>query len=511
MMTLKDLIQGIYPGELPEDLATREICAITSDSRQVVPHSLFVALSGTLRHGGEFIEEALQKGASVIVTDRRLRPNTHPGVFFLSIADPRTFLKEILIRWYGRPSRNVKTIGITGTNGKTTITYLLESIFAQAGRRLGVIGTVNYRIGPKILPSKNTTPGLVENCLYLSELQRSQVDYCVMEVSSHALSQGRVDLIDFEAGIFTNLTGDHLDYHRDMENYFEAKSRLFTRLSRQSTAVINSDCPFGRRLKKMTPARLITYGLEESADFSAEGIDLQLTHSSFTLTYDGHKQGMRTKLIGRHNIYNILAAAAAAFSQGISLDCVAQGVERLDSVPGRLEAVACGQHFPVFVDYAHTEDALRNVLEALKGVEGAAPLIRFAFAKRIKTTGPPQIILVFGCGGNRDQSKRPQMGQVACQLADWVIVTSDNPRQEDPQAIIDQIIQGCPPDRYEVLLDREEAIRKALSLAGPNDIVLIAGKGHETTQIFKDRTIPFDDREVVRNYFAHSSLAVNQG
>ncbi len=487
-MTLQDLLKDIYPAYLSRPWAERPILLITCDSRQAQENSLFVALSGTTHDGRDFIDEALKKGASVVVTDHKAPPlaDSLKGRI-LRVDDPRDFLKKILIRFYGDPSQRVKTIGITGTNGKTTITYLLESIMTQAGFRCAVIGTINTRLGEKILSSKNTTPGLVENCALLKDFQKSGAQYCAMEVSSHALSQGRVDLIDFRAGVFTNLTGDHLDYHRDMEDYFAAKSKLFLGLSRLAVAVLNGDDPFGRKLMNMTEARRMTYGLSRSVDVTAVDIDHQLSHSSFTLkTYEG-SLSIVTKLIGQHNIYNILAAAAVCLSQGIGLKEIKKGIEYVPSVPGRLESICCGQDFHVFVDYAHTEDALRNVLGSLRKIS------------------PARIILVFGCGGNRDPSKRPKMGVVACDLADWSIMTSDNPRNEDPQSIVDQILSGCSKDNYEVILNREEAIRRALALAEKGDVVVLAGKGHEDYQIFKDRTIHFDDREVVRKYFAMAS------
>ncbi len=487
MMKLKDLLEDIVEADICEHFALKDIRAIACDSRCVVQGGLFVTLPGTKTHGIHFIDEAIQKGAAVIVSEHEFVSQISlqdKNVCVLGVNEPSKVLKEILVRFYGHPSQKVQTIGVTGTNGKTTITYLLESILTQTQERCAVIGTVNYRIGKKVLPSKNTTPGLVENQIYLSELAEEGIKYCMMEVSSHALNQGRVELIDFSTAIFTNLTGDHLDYHRDMEQYFQAKSILFKRLSAQANAIINTDDGYGQRLIEMTKGRVLTYGIIRPADVRAVDIQMRLTGSQFTVIFPEGSCTIKTRLTGQHNIYNILACAASAFAQGINLDQIKNGVEALRLVPGRLEKMEGPVDFHVYVDYAHTEDALKNVLTSIKKVSSS------------------KIILVFGCGGNRDKTKRPQMGKAASLFADWSIVTSDNPRQEDPEAIIEEISQGFIKENYEVLADRQEAITKALSLAQKNDVVLIAGKGHENYQIFKDQTIHFDDGEVVRNYFA---------
>lgn len=485
-MKLKELLKNIIEIDLPENFTLKEIPTIVCDSRCMVKDSLFVTLPGTNAHGIHFIDEAIQKGAAVVVTEHKfvipiLEKNKN--ICVLGVNDPVKFLKEIMVRFYGDPSQKVKTIGVTGTNGKTTITYLLESIFTQAQQRCGVIGTINYRIGKKILSSKNTTPGLIENQMYLSELAREGIKYCAMEVSSHALDQGRVDLIDFSTAIFTNLTGDHLDYHRDMEQYFRAKSILFKHLLSKAGAVINVDDRYGPRLMETTKAKVLTYGIVHPADVRAVEIKMKLTGSEFMVISPQGRFPIKTRLIGEHNIYNILACTAAVLSQGLGVEQIKKGVEALESVPGRLEKVAGPADLHVYVDYAHTEDALKNVLRSIKRVSLS------------------RIILVFGCGGNRDKTKRPKMGKAASLLADWSIVTSDNPRNEDPEAIIAEIAGGFLKENYEVMIDRREAIVKALSLAQKNDVVLIAGKGHENYQIFKDQTISFDDREVVRSYF----------
>ena len=489
-MTIQELLKTIIVADLPPVLSDSKIQSIVSDSRQVIPGSLFVALPGVAAHGSAFIDEAIRKGAICIVTSREFSRNKKiqdEKIPIIGVEDPLEFLKKALLHFYGNPSGTIKVLGVTGTNGKTTITYLLESILSQRNERCAVLGTINHRVGEKILVSKNTTPGLVDNHVYLSQMLNEKVGYCAMEVSSHALHQGRVDLIDFSTAIFTNLTGDHLDYHKDMENYFQAKSILFKRLSPQASAVINIDDPYGKRLfdltQASTQASILTYGLIDAAHVRAVNIQMQLTESHFTVIFPGGKLDIKTKLIGQHNVYNILACVAVCLSQGIDTEQIQKGVEKLHAVAGRLERIEEAIDFHVYIDYAHTEDALKNVLASLKKVNQS------------------KIILVFGCGGNRDKTKRPKMGKVASLLADWSIITSDNPRDEDPDVIIQEITDGFMKKNYEVIVDRREAIHKALKSAKKNEVVLIAGKGHENYQIFKDQTIHFDDCEIVREYF----------
>jgi UDP-N-acetylmuramoyl-L-alanyl-D-glutamate--2,6-diaminopimelate ligase len=373
-------------------------------------------------------------------------------------------------------------IGVTGTNGKTTITYLMESVLSAMGRSVGVVGTVNCRVGGKVLPSKNTTPGMLDNQMFLHDLVKDGVGYGVMEVSSHALEQGRTDLIDFKGAIFTNLTGDHLDYHKTMENYFEAKSRLFTGLKRKAYAVINKDDPYGRRLIGMTPARVITYGIQGDADVKAQIEEFGLIGSRIMVKYFDERIILTTRFIGMHNVYNILAAFAAGLGEGFPPEKIKEGIESLRWVPGRLERVEVGQDFFLFIDYAHTDDGLKNVLQSLQAVKHN------------------RIIVVFGCGGDRDRTKRVRMGRVACELADLSILTSDNPRSEDPDAIINEIVPGFDKPTYEIAVDREKAIERALTLARKNDIVLLAGKGHETYQVLKDRTVDFVEKDIVQRF-----------
>lgn len=484
-MRLKDLLSGIYDGQLDEKFAAYDISSLSCDSRSVEPQSLFVALSGMRFDGNHYIREAVSKGAIVVIRSNEantILEDISSSVCVLEVGDPKKFLSDLALRFYGAPSKRLKVFGITGTNGKTTVTYLLESIAHYHQKKCAVIGTINYRIGGEVLPSKNTTPSFLENQQFLSRLADQGVDYSFMEVSSHALVQGRVNLIDFRVAIFTNLTGDHLDYHKTMEEYFRAKSLLFKNLSREAVAIINADDPYGQRLLELTEARIFTYGFKASARIKARDVRFGFNGSTMTIETPNGSFQLTTPLIGMHNVYNILAAVGASLADGMPLETIKGGLEEIGLIPGRLEAFDCGRDFYVFIDYAHTEDGLKNVIQALRA------------------TGETRIITVFGCGGDRDRTKRPKMGKIACELSDYSIVTTDNPRSEEPQAIIDEIKTGFSKDNYDVVIDRTQAIHKALSMAQPGDVILIAGKGHETYQIFKDRTIDYDERDVIRDF-----------
>jgi UDP-N-acetylmuramoyl-L-alanyl-D-glutamate--2,6-diaminopimelate ligase len=491
-MQLKELLKNV-PVKLPEACQDRDVVAVSDDSRRVTPGGLFAAVSGPQAKGEDFIPQAVDKGARFVVLSDKVRGDfeaQYPDVSFIRVPDPRGAFRSIVEAYYGFPSQSVRVLGITGTNGKTTITYFLESILKAAGQVCGVVGTVNCRVAGDILPTKNTTPGFLDNQIFLRGLADKKINYAVMEVSSHALDQGRVDRIGFRGAIFTNLTGDHLDYHKTMESYFQAKARLFAGLAPDAFAVINVDDGYGRRLVPLTKARVLTYGVKNPADIKAEVQNLGLKGSRFTVTFPGGKLALKTDFIGLHNVYNILAAFAAGLQEGISLDKVKKGIESLHNVPGRLERVDAGQDFYLFIDYAHTDDGLKNVLESLRAVR----------RKRL--------IVVFGCGGDRDRTKRPRMGRVACDLADHVILTSDNPRSEDPDDIIAQIIPGFTKGIYEVVVDREAAIKRALEIARSGDIVLLAGKGHETYQILKHTTIDFVERDIVMRILKGKAVQV---
>ena len=480
-MKLKKLINEIK-GSAFARFKDFEVRGISCNSKAVQNDFVFVAINGNNADGHVFIKEALAKGARALLVERLELPKEAraANVCVVKVKDTRKAAGLLAAAFYGFPSASLKTVGVTGTNGKTTITYAIEAILKEAGYFPAVIGTVNYRFGSTVEPSKNTTPGPVELQALLARMRESGVEYVAMEVSSHALDQGRTEGIDFHSAIFTNLTQDHLDYHRDVKQYFLAKSKLFTCLKKEAFAIVNTDDPYGKKLKSLTRAEVITYGIAQKADVMANGIKLGVGGSAFFLKTARIKIPMRTQLIGEHNVYNLLATSAWAMRAGIDVSVIQAALEKLQVVPGRLEKVSGNGGFSVFVDYAHTEDALANVLTALR-----------QFARR-------RIVVVFGCGGGRDKTKRPKMGRVVSELADYAIITSDNPRREDPGDIIAEIKKGIRKDNYCVVVERMEAIRKSLSLAKPGDIVLIAGKGHEEYQIFKDRTIHFDDREAVR-------------
>ncbi len=484
-MRLKDLLSGIYTEPIEERFASYEISSLSCDSRTTEPNSLFVALTGAQFNGNDYIKDAVAKGAKVIVRPKTdaPAPALSADVCILQVGDPKRFLEDLALRFYGYPSQKVRVFGITGTNGKTTITYFLESIAHHFGEKCAVIGTINYRIGNQVVPSKNTTPGFLDNQKYLARLAAEGVDYLFMEVSSHALVQRRVDLIDFRVAVFTNLTGDHLDYHKTMDEYFRAKSLLFKNISKNAVAVVNVDDPYGQKLVGLTEARVFTYGLTLPAQVKAKDIKFGFGGSTMTVQTPAGDFQLKTRMIGIHNVYNILAAVGAALADGMPVETIKAGLEDVTLIPGRLEAVDCGQDFFIFIDYAHTEDGLKNVLQALR------------------STGNARIITVFGCGGDRDRTKRPQMGKVAGELSDHSIVTTDNPRSEDPQAIMSEITAGFSRKNFETVVDRTQAIHKALAMARKGEVVLIAGKGHETYQIFKDRTIDYDERLVVRDFF----------
>jgi UDP-N-acetylmuramyl-tripeptide synthetase len=489
-MQLEKLLDDVSSSRIDPQFRHLDVQAISCDSRKVIKGTLFVALQGGQHNGTEFIKDAIRNGASVVVSSENmnLQRVANPKVCFLTADNAKEFLAGAVKRLYGNPSAAVKTIGITGTNGKTTVSYLIESILGASGRKSGVIGTVNYRIAGEITPSLNTTPDFVFNQHFLRALARKHIPYCVMEVSSHALDQRRVEFINFRTAVFTNLTSDHLDYHKSRERYFAAKAQLFTQLDPGGIAVINVDDIYGRQLCSMTDAKIITYGMTHQADVMAKDVRMTIDRNRFFIAYGGEEIEIEAKLIGKFNIYNMLAAAAACLAEGISYKVIKKGIERLEYVPGRLETVASGQDFPVFIDYAHTEDALENVLTTVREVSDA------------------RVILVFGCGGDRDKTKRPLMGKVAGRLADIAIVTSDNPRSEPPQSIIDQIVAGFQENNYKVIVNRKEAIHEALGMAGPGDLVLIAGKGHEDYQVLADKTIDFNERRIIQEFVdAHHS------
>jgi len=462
-------------------IAGIQIKGVTSDSRQVKPGFVFVAIKGNRRDGSRFINEAVARGASVAVAQKKAPRIEIPAkIKLITVSDCRKFLARAANRFYGFPSTKLKIIGITGTNGKTTIAYLIEALAKESGRACGVIGTINYRFQGQVIAAKNTTPGCVELQSLLAKMYTRGVKYCALEVSSHALDQDRVTGIKFSRAIFTNLTQDHLDYHKSLENYFLAKAKLFRSLPSSSAAIINNDDSYGRRIKRLTRAGLLTYGIARPAMVMARDIDFGMRLTEFTLAAPKIKVRIKTRLVGRHNIYNLLAAIAWGISEKIGLKEIKSAVEKFKNVRGRLENLASKRGYSVFVDYAHTPDALLNVISSLR------PLVK------------GRIIVVFGCGGERDQLKRPQMGKVVTELADYALITSDNPRSENPLRIIKDICAGIDKNNYCLKPERFEAIRAGLALAKKGDCLLIAGKGHENYQIFKNKVARFSDQEAVR-------------
>lgn len=464
------------------------IKGLSTDSREVSPDYIFVAIQGSLDDGHNFIAQAVQKGARLIIYENGKKEKVlhHLGnkkVLFAGVDYPRQILGKLACEFFNYPGKKLKVIGITGTNGKTTTTFLIESLLKEDNLRPGVIGTIHYKIGDHLLSAKNTTPDAIKLQHLFWHMVEHGLTHAVMEVSSHALAQGRVDGIEFNTAVFTNLTQDHLDYHKDLDDYFSAKTKLFIGLKKQHNAVINIDSGYGERLKEMTQAKIFDYGIKnQKAMIKAEEIKLKLDHTLFKVNTPKGKLDIKTNLIGRHNIYNILACIGVGLAEGLNFDAIAKAIEKVESVPGRLERIDAKGGFKVFVDYAHTDDALKNVLSTLRELR------------------PNKIITVFGCGGDRDKKKRPLMGKVTSQLSDFLVLTNDNPRSEEPERIIEDIKTGFALNfnNYAVILDRQKAIAQAVSLAKENDFVLIAGKGHETYQIFKDKTIDFDDRRIVQ-------------
>jgi len=461
-----------------------DIEGIAYDSRQVRKNYLFVALRGAHADGARYIDDALRRGATAIVSEEDRWPRR--DIAHIRVEDARRALAEISCAFYNHPSQRIEAFGITGTNGKTTTAFMLRHILDRAGRHPGLIGTIRYEIGDRVIPAARTTPEAPDIQFMLDQMVRVGCRSAVMEVSSHALDQKRVWGLDFDVGVFTNLTRDHLDYHKDIRSYFFAKTQLFRGLGgieKEAAAVINIDDEWGMELAN-TPgliARLLTYGTHPGAMIRAEDIEATAGGSTFRFLSPWGDVSVSLPLLGRFNVSNALAAMAAGCARGIAPEQMAAALAEMPAVPGRLELVANGRGPRVFVDYAHTDDALANVLVTLRALQ------------------PRRLICVFGCGGDRDREKRPLMGATAARLADHVVFTSDNPRTENPDAIIDEIMTGAGVrDGLERVVNREDAIARAISRAQPGDIVLIAGKGHETYQDFGSTVIPFDDREIAR-------------
>ncbi len=465
-----------------------EISGLCVDSRHAKPGMLFVALTGARLKGEDFIAEAVARGAAAVVAERADVLTGGNGVTLVVVADARRALAELASAYYERPSEKLRVAGVTGTNGKTTTSFLIQHICDAALQRCGLIGTVRYQVGGRVLPAARTTPDALELQDLLAQMRDAGCKTVSMEVSSHAIAQQRVRGIEFDAVVFTNLTQDHLDYHGTMEAYFETKAGLVLNLGMQrfkpGVAVINVDDRYGallhsRALQAGVP--VIAFGQGQKADFRASNCRTDVQGSSFQLDAVGRSWLVRLPLSGMFNISNALGALAASHALGVDVRTAVLALASAPPVPGRLEPVAAKRAFRVFVDYAHTDDALRTVLRTLRDLQ------------------PSRLLTVFGCGGDRDKGKRPLMGAAAEEFSDWTIVTSDNPRTEAPEQIAAEIVRGMSGRRHEVVLDRRTAIQRAIEMAGPRDIVLIAGKGHETTQEVAGKTEPFDDVAVARS------------
>jgi len=490
ILKLAVLLSALPFYEQQADHERIDITGVTIDSREVKSGNLFICIDGAVVDGHTFAKQAQDQGAAAILAERPL----DVSIPVILVKDTLRALAPIANVFYNHPSKEMRVIGITGTNGKTSMTYLLESIFRANQEATGVIGTIQMKIKDEAYPVKNTTPDAVFLQKGFRKMVDEGVDTAVIEVSSHALDRGRVHGTDIDVAVFTNLSQDHLDYHASFEDYFHAKSLLFSQLGNTfdpghpKYAVINTDDHYAEALIKSTAQPVCTYGIDKPADIMAKDIQLASNGTSFLLQTPKGEAKITSKLMGKFNVYNMLAAVGAAICSGVPFDTICKALQETTGVAGRFEPVMAGQSFGVIVDYAHTPDSLENVLTTIK-----------SFVKG-------KIITVVGCGGDRDKTKRPLMAGKAVQYSDTAIFTADNPRTEDPQAILEDMIRGLESDKYVVVPDREEAIQRAVGLAQADDIVLIAGKGHETYQIVGDQVLDFDDRLVAAEAIKRAGL-----
>jgi UDP-N-acetylmuramoyl-L-alanyl-D-glutamate--2,6-diaminopimelate ligase len=480
-MKLQELLKSLHPivpfkGENPI------ITSIENDNRKVQKGSLFICIKGYTVDGHDFAESAVENGAAAILAERPLSL----GVPVIVVKDTTRAMAVLADTFYEQPTRKLQLIGITGTNGKTTTSHLIEKIFADAGEKTGLIGTMYTKIADKTLETKNTTPESLTLQKTFREMVEAGVSLAVMEVSSHALDQGRVHRCDYDVAVFTNLTQDHLDYHKTMAEYQRAKSLLFSQLgntfdnAKPKYAILNADDPASEMLTRSTAANVITYGIDEKADIQAKNIQMTPKGTNFEILIEDASYPINIQFLGKFSVYNVLASFAAALVSGIGIYDIIASIESMEGVAGRFELVNAGQEYTVIVDYAHTPDSLENVLNTIQH-----------FAKK-------RVFVVVGCGGDRDKTKRPLMAQIACKLATDPIFTSDNPRSEAPLAILKDMEAGVEGEAYQVIPDRKEAIKTAVSQASAGDVILIAGKGHETYQIIGNIVHDFDDRLVAR-------------
>ncbi len=450
-----------------------EVSGVTCNSKEVKEGYAFVCISGIGADGHDFAEDAVKRGAAVVIAERDLGLDNQ-----VIVKSTRKVFASMCAAWFGFPAKKLRLIGVTGTNGKTSVTYMLKAILEKAGFKVGLIGTIHNLIGDTPVETKNTTPGAYELNSLFSRMVDAGCQWCVMEVSSHALDQYRVYDIPFAAAAFTNLTQDHLDYHKTMENYLAAKKKLFGMCD---IAVINTDDPYSAELMRGLDCKTVTYSNGNSATYSARSVRYKPDSVEYEMLWGGKLDHIKISIGGDFTVYNSLLAASVAVEVGIDIATVKAALAQMQGVKGRAESVPTGRDFSVIIDYAHTPDGLKNILQT--------------FAKCEKN----RLVLVFGCGGDRDKTKRPIMGSIAVHSADYVIVTSDNPRTEDPRAIIDDILEGTKNcgTPVKVIENRVEAIKYAVKTARPGDIIVLAGKGHETYQILKDKTIHLDEREVI--------------
>ncbi|GJQ48384.1 UDP-N-acetylmuramoyl-L-alanyl-D-glutamate-2,6-diaminopimelate ligase [Candidatus Kuenenia stuttgartiensis] len=467
------------------------VLGLTHDSRKVKEGYIFVAIKGYKSDGHDFISMAIEKGAIAVVAEKGV--DYVINVPQIVVPNARRALSLLSEYFYGYPSSKMTIVGITGTNGKTTTSFFTKSIIESSGNKAGLIGTIYYQLGSRIIPANETTPESVDIQSHLSDMLNNNIRYAVIEASSHALSQHRLDGVHFRSAVFTNLSAEHLDYHENIKNYREEKIKLMRGLDENASAVLNADHTSSKYFAKSTVAQIVWYGIKDtSAHVRAEIINMGVNGTRFLLISPWGKEVIHLKLTGNHNVYNALAAATTGFCLGFDMEIIRKGLESLNNVPGRLEKLDYGQDFHVLIDYAHTHDALQVVLETLRGIA----------ARRI--------ILVFGCGGDRDKGKRAKMGHIAEKYSDLFWITNDNPRSEDPLNIIREIQRGIKRDScYKVQLDRKVAIEEALLEAKKGDVVVIAGKGHERCQILKDKSIPFDDCEVVKQVLSGTMVSQN--
>jgi UDP-N-acetylmuramoyl-L-alanyl-D-glutamate--2,6-diaminopimelate ligase len=480
-MRLADVLRDVPGVSVHGELET-DIASITSDSRLVTAGGLFVAVPGLQRNGTDYIPQAVERGCVAVAAVGKLPAPLPPGVVFVEVEDARAALALMAANFYGRPADRLSLVGVTGTSGKTTTTRMLEAIFDSGGEPVGLIGTIEYRAGAERLVADRTTPDAVVLHQWFAKMEKAGVRHAVMEVSSHALALRRTHGIRFAAAVFTNLSREHFDFHGDFEEYFAAKRMLFDQIDRsRRTAVLNLDDAYGRRLVEELGEAAMTYGTIDEADVHPQpGFEVSVEGIRGVVSTPAGDVRLESPLIGLPNLSNWLGAIGAAVVVGIPISQIEAGVRRLATVRGRFERImpASDGGPTVIVDYAHKPDALEKLLHAVREIAGER-----------------RVWIVFGCGGDRDRGKRPEMGEIAARLADEVVVTSDNPRNEDPRAIIDQIVKGIGTSQYSAIPDRREAIAGTIGRAGDDDVIVIAGKGHETYQVAGDEVIHFDDRE----------------